>query len=389
MHPEQWPDQLKIQAAPVGLRRRLPDARSPVGSGVIDCGSNDYLGLSRHPRVIAAAHAALDEFGAGATASPARCAGTAGSEEPLDRRSQRLKGTESALVFSSGYAANLGLLSAIADREDAIFCDSLDHASLVDGARLSAASLHFYHHADVEHLDRQLSRRKGDGHAWVVTDGVFSMEGTLAPLPALAEVTRKHGATLIIDDAHATAVAGPDGRGSLAHFGLAPDVAIQVGTLSKALGSQGGFVAGPQSLVDMLVQSARAFIYSTGLNPAAAAAAGEALRVSVEEPQWRERAHRNLEQLRTQLVAQGERVYGEHPAPMCAVHAGDAEAAVMLAEGLAEHGVIAPAIRPPTVPQGSSRIRLAPVATMTDTDIGRLLSVLQEVRSGAAKGSSG
>lgn len=382
MHPEHWPDQLEIQASR-GLRRRLPDP-APALPGVLDCGSNDYLGLSRHPRVIAAAHAALDQYGAGSTASRL-LRGNRPVHAELEAELAAFKGTQSALVFSSGYAANLGLLTSITDREDTIFCDSLNHASIVDGARLAAASVRFYHHADADHLARQLARRKGEGHAFVVTDGVFSMEGTLAPLPALVEVTQEYGATLIIDDAHATAVAGPEGRGSLAHFGLAPEAAIQVGTLSKALGAQGGFVAGSQALTDLLVQSARAFIYSTGLNPAAAAAATQALRVSVDEPQWRERLHHNLDRVRTGLVAQGERIYGEHPAPMCAVQVGEADAAVQLAQELGAHGVIAPAIRPPTVPQGSSRIRLAPVATMTDQDVDRLLSVMREVRSSAAE----
>lgn len=377
MHPEHWQDQLENEAAK-GLRRSLPDS-TPPGDDSVDCGSNDYLGLSRHPRVVAAAHAALDRYGAGATASRL-LRGNRPVHEELEREIAGLKGTGAALVYASGYAANTGLLPAIAGREDTIFCDVLDHASLVDGARLSRAALRFYNHADVDHLDRQLRRRKGRGHCFVVTDGVFSMDGTLAPLPGLLEVVRRHDATLVVDDAHATGVVGTGGAGTLSHFGLGPENVIQVGTLSKAVGAQGGFVAADQGLIDLLVQSSRAFIYSTGLNPAAAAAALEAIRVSREEPRWRQRLHANLARLREGLGQAGEQVYGTHPAPMCALHVGEAGAAVTLSGKLAALGVIAPAIRPPTVPAGSSRLRLAPPATCSEEQVDRVLAAIASAR---------
>lgn len=377
MRSEEWRKRLEFEASR-GLRRRLPDA-SGAGPNSIDCGSNDYLGLSRHPRVIAAARTALEEFGAGATASRL-LRGNREIHVQLEEALAALKGTASALVFSSGYAANLGLLSAICDREDTIFCDSLDHASLVDGARLARASLRFYNHADADHLDRQLARRSG-GHAWIVTDGVFSMDGALAPLPELLEVADRHGATLIVDDAHATGVVGADGAGTLSHFGIDPSKVIQVGTLSKALGAQGGYVCGPTELTDVLVQSSRAFIYSTGLNPAAAAAALEGIRVSVDEPQWRERLHANLQLLRSGLHDAGRTIYGQAPAPMCAVHVGEADDAMRAAATLADAGILAPAIRPPTVPAGTCRIRLAPTASLESAEVQR---VLDEVLSALA-----
>jgi 8-amino-7-oxononanoate synthase len=373
MRPENWRKRLETEAER-GLRRRLPDA-GPPGPDALDCGSNDYLGLSRHPRVIGAARDALDRYGAGATASRL-LRGNREIHEELENQLARLKGTQSALVYSSGYAANLGLLSAISDRDDTIFCDSLDHASLVDGARLARASLHFYNHGDPGHLERQLARRTGAGHAWIVTDGVFSMDGALARVPELLGIAERHGATMIIDDAHATGVLGQDGAGTLSHFGADPSRAIQMGTLSKALAAQGGYVCGPRQLIEILVQSSRSFIYSTGLNPAAAAAALEALRVSVDEPVWRERLHANLARLRKGLREAGCKIYGDAPAPMCAVHVGEAEDAMQVAARLAELGVLAPAIRPPTVPAGTSRIRLAPPASFEPEDVDRVIDAV-------------
>jgi 8-amino-7-oxononanoate synthase len=372
MRLEKWRERLESEASK-GLRRTLPVA-GPRDGETIDCGSNDYLGLSRHPRVIEAARDALERYGAGATASRL-LRGNREIHVHLEEELAALKGTASALVYSSGYAANLGLLSAIADQTDTIFCDSLDHASLVDGARLARASLRFYNHADPDHLDRQLKRRSG-GHAWIVTDGVFSMDGVLAPLPELLAVADRHGATLIVDDAHATGVVGPNGAGTLSYFGIEPSRVIQMGTLSKALGAQGGYVCGPRELTDLLVQSSRAFIYSTGLNPAAAAAALEGLRVSIEEPRWREKLHAHLHMMRTGLIQGGCRLYGEDPAPMCSVHVGDADEAVQVAAHLADAGVLAPAIRPPTVPAGTSRIRLAPPASCEEHDVDRVIQAV-------------
>jgi len=375
MHPKHWRERLEAEAK-LGLRRHLPDSGS-LAPGTIDCGSNDYLGLSRHPRVIAAAHAALDDYGAGATASRL-LRGNRSIHEELEEDLARVKGTEAALVFSSGYAANLGLLSAICDRDDTVLCDRLDHASLIDGARLSRSSLRFYSHGDVDHLDRQLSRVRSSGHTFVVTDGVFSMDGMLAPLPALQEVADRRGATLIVDDAHATGVIGVDGAGTLSHFNMGSDGVIQVGTLSKALGAQGGYVAGSKELIDLLVQRARAFIYSTGLSPSAAAAARVALQVAVDEPVWRERLHRNLGILRSGLAAANKQLYGLAPAPMCAVHVGSARDASRVASGLAERNIIAPAIRPPTVPDGTSRVRLAPTAVLGVEDVETVVNAVVE-----------
>lgn len=358
--------------AQLGLRRRLPDPRTP-GEELLDLGSNDYLGLSRHPRVTGAAARALELWGVGSGASRLLRGNTAPHEE-LEAALARLKSCEAALVFSSGYAANLGVLAALCEPDDVIYCDRLDHASLVDGARLGRAKVHFHRHADLDHLERQLRRdQRSRGARWIATDGVFSMDGTLAPLPGLVDLARRWGATLLVDDAHATGVLGPEGAGTLAHFGIPSDGVIQIGTLSKALGSQGGFVAGDRELVDWLVQRSRSFVYSTGLAPLLAAAAHEALRIVDEEPALRLALQTHMRNLREGLRARGWTIVGEAPSPMMAVVVGEATAATQLAERLRGAGVIAPAIRPPTVPQGTSRVRLAARADFTASEIDAVL----------------
>lgn len=359
-----------------GLRRRLP---APSGDEAVDFASNDYLGLRRDPRVVAAAHRALDAAGVGAGASRL-LGGNAEAHVDLERELASLKGTEAALVFSSGYAANLGLLTAICEPEDVILCDRLDHASLVDGARLARAEVGFYHHGDVDHLRRQLARRTVKGRIWIATDGVFSMDGELAPLPELVAVAEEFDATLIVDDAHATGVVGPEGAGTVRHFGVDPARLVQMGTLSKALGSQGGFVAGAHDLVAWLVQRARSLIYSTGLAPVAAAAALESVRITRADDALRARRQQRFDRLRDGLLGQGWTVLGASPAPMLAVGVEGPEAALDLAQRLANRGVLAPAIRPPTVPRTACRLRLAPTAGQSEDSIDRALDAFAAER---------
>ena len=370
-----WSERLRDEEAK-GLRRRLPD---PVPADALDFASNDYLGLRRDPRVVAAAHEALDREGVGSGASRLLGGNTLAHLE-LERELAALKQTEAALVFSSGYAANLGLLTALGDAGDVIFCDRLDHASLVDGARLARAELRFYRHGDVDHLRRQLKRRPEQGRVWVATDGVFSMDGVLAPLPDLVDAVREADATLIVDDAHATGVVGPRGAGTVRHFDVDAERVIQMGTLSKALGAQGGFVAGPRALIDWLVQSARSLIYSTGLAPVVAAAATASVRIARDDEGLRARRLERFEHLRQGLLEQGWTVQGESPAPMLAVIVGEAGPAVELSRRLRERGVVAPAIRPPTVPRDSCRLRLAPTAAMDAAAIERTLKAFRDER---------
>lgn len=376
MKPLDFDKRLRAEEAE-GLRRRLA---APAPADAVDFASNDYLGLRRDPRVVEAAHRALDAEGVGSGASRL-LGGNTESHATLERELATLKGTEAALVFSSGYAANLGLLTALCEPEDVILCDRLDHASLVDGARLARADVGFYHHGDVEHLRRQLRRRAPNGRIWIATDGVFSMDGVLAPLPDLVDVANEFDAMLIVDDAHGTGVLGPDGAGTVRHFGVETERIVQMGTLSKALGAQGGFVAGPRDLIDWLVQRARSLIYSTGIAPVLAAAATESVRIARTDTALRERRVDRFATLKSGLQEGGWEVLGEAPAPMLAVRVDGPDVALDLARRLAARGVIAPAIRPPTVPRSSCRLRLAPTASMSPEAIARTLEAFDGLRA--------
>lgn len=342
------------------------------GRRCLNLASNNYLGLATHPEVVAAARAALEVYGAGAGASRL-VTGDLEIHRQLEEVLASLKGAEAALVFPSGYAANVGVLTALAGRRDHLFCDALNHASLFDGCRLSGARLHVYRHADPGHLETLLREAPAVGRRFVVTDGVFSMDGDVAPLPALVSLAERYGATLVVDDAHATAVLGPGGAGTAHLFGLGDRVPVQVGTLSKALGAQGGFVAGSRRLVEFLVNRARPFIFSTGLAPASAAAALAALRVAGREPWRRERVVELAARFR-RAVAQalgprdGVDLRGDGT-PIVPVVLGDPARALRVAARLLERGVLAPAIRPPAVPRGTSRIRVSFMASHSDTDL--------------------
>jgi 8-amino-7-oxononanoate synthase len=356
------------------LRRRLDVYPTPDedGEAAVNLASNDYLGLSTDARVTEAAARAVRRWGAGAGASRL-VTGHRAPHEKLEAVLADFKEAERALVFSSGYAANVGVLGALAEQGDFLFCDRLNHASLIDGARLSRGTVRVYRHGDPEHLDELLDRAPAEGRRFIVTDGVFSMDGELAPLPELARLAERHDALLVVDDAHGTGTVGTGGRGTVTHFGLEEEVPVRIGTLSKALGAQGGFVVGSDALVSLLVNEARAFVYSTGLAPALAAAAREALRIAAEEDARRRRLHEHLGALRKGLRARGYDLYGEAPAPLLAVRFDAPEAALRQSERLADAGVTAPAIRPPTVPEGTSRIRLAPMATHSEADVQRVV----------------
>ncbi len=365
-----------------GLRRRLREGGSGTqvereGRTLVNLASNNYLGLSNDPRVIAAATGAAERFGVGAGASRL-ITGNFGPHEELESALAASRGTEAALVFSSGYAANVGVLSTIAGRHDVVFVDALCHASLLDGVRLSGAKLVRYRHNDMEQLSRVMATGSapGAGRRFIATEGVFSMDADVANLSALAAIADRLGATLIVDDAHGGGILGNDGRGTVAAFGLQRVVPVQIGTLSKALGCQGGYVAGDRALIDLLVNRARSFVFSTGLSPALAAAARTALAISQEESWRRDTLREHGRHLRGAATAAGFEVRGDERAPMLLVMAGEADAATELAGALEERGALAPAIRPPTVPAGTSRIRLAPMATHSRGQIDRAVSAL-------------
>ena len=350
-----------------GLYRRLRLVSGPQGPRVLLDGrpvlllcSNNYLGLADHPRVREAAAEAAMRWGAGAGASRL-ISGNMKPHRRLERRLAEFKGYEAALLFGSGYLANTGAVAALARRGEVVFSDELNHASIIDGCRLSRADTFIYRHGDVEHLAWGLRKADGRG-SLIVTDGVFSMDGDVAPLEALLQLARRHDCRLMVDEAHATGALGPGGRGSVAAAGLSKEVDLLVGTLGKALGSYGAFVCGDRELVDYLVNTARPFIFSTAPPPPVVAAAQAALELLESGPHRVERLRSNAAALRAALVAEGLEVLGSGT-QILPVDVGGAELAMELSERLLEGGVFAQGIRPPTVPEGASRLRLTVMAT--------------------------
>ena len=337
------------------------------GRSVIQLCSNDYLGLAAHPAVARAAADAALEHGAGA-GSARLIVGTSTAHAALERDVAALKRTEAAVVLSSGYHANTGVLPILAGAEDVIFSDELNHASLIDGCRLSRAAVRVYRHADAGHLERLLREADGFRRRLVVTETVFGMDGDLAPLADVVESARRHDAWVVVDEAHATGVFGRNGGGLVSQLGLTDAVDVQIGTLSKALGSLGGYVAGSAALVDWVINAARTFIYTTALPPAAVAAARTAIAVLAAEPERRDRVWSHAAWLRARLTGIGYRL-GPSRSPILPVLVGGADEAVRLSEALLARGVLAPAIRPPTVPDGTARLRVAPTATHTASDL--------------------
>ena len=347
------------------------------GRRVILMASNNYLGLATHPKVKRAALDAIERFGAGAGASRL-ISGTQGPHVELERELSRFKNCEAALCFGSGYLANLGLIAALAKPGDLILADRLCHASLIDGCRLSGAALRVFRHNDVAQVARLLARNGTRRRVLVVTEGIFSMDGDAAPLGDLAKVTQAHGARLLVDDAHGAGVMGGEGRGTVEMMGLDPGSLIQMGTLSKALGASGAYVVGSGPLIDYLINTARSFIYSTALPPAMAAAAQAALRVVQAEPERRARLWTNRRYLYDGLKAAGFRMT-ESVSPILPVLVGDPETAVAAGRRLLDQGVFAPAIRPPTIPQGTSRIRLTVTAEHRTADLDHVLAAFTQI----------
>ncbi len=323
------------------------------GTQVLSFASNDYLGLSQHPAVVAAAHDALDRFGTGSGSARLITGGRPVHDE-LEAELATWKGAERALLFPTGFAANLGVLSVLGGRDVTICSDELNHASIIDGCRLSRAHVEVYRHGDLDHLAKLLG---STDRAIVVTDTVFSMDGDIADIEAIASLCARHGALLVLDEAHS--VLGPD-------WSIDGEV-LRVGTLSKTLGSLGGFVAGPTALVDLLLNRARPFIFTTASTPADAAAALAALRVLRSDE-----GNALVAVLRT-LV---DRVRLGHPSPIIPIVLGDEDVALSAAATLLEQGILVPAIRPPTVPVGSSRLRVTLSASHTDADVDRLIVAL-------------
>ncbi|MEQ1656059.1 MAG: 8-amino-7-oxononanoate synthase [Nitrospira sp.] len=346
-----------------------------AGRTVVLLASNDYLGLATHPDVIHAAIQATTQYGTGAGAARLVC-GTLPPHTELEQALATFKQTPSALVYGSGYLANLGIIPSLITRGGQIFADRLCHASLIDGARLSRADLRVYRHRDLNHLESLFKRTPPGRPTLIVTDGLFSMDGDLAPLPELATLAERFGAMLYVDDAHGTGVMGQSGRGTLEHFGVEGRIPFHMGTLGKALGSSGAYLAGPTDMIQYLVNTSRPFMFTTAPPPASAAAACAALTVLQQDPSRRARLWRNRDHLFAGLTRLGFHLT-ESASPILPVLIGRAEKALTFAEQLLAQGVYAPAIRPPTVPNGSSRIRVTITAEHSPEQIEFALSAFK------------
>lgn len=371
---ENWLDAEYAALQQAGLRRHLRTVMSaPTGTinldgrDVVLLGSNNYLGLSTHPQVIAAAVEATRTFGTGASGSRL-ISGNNGLYTTLEANLAKTKHTEAALVFSSGYAANTSIIPILASEGDLILSDALNHASIIDGCRLSRATKKVYRHCDVEHLKILLSESTAFRRRLIVTDGVFSMDGDIAPLPDIYEVATHYEAMLLVDDAHGFGVLGKDGSGTLAHFGLEGTDIIRMGTLSKAVGALGGYIAGSRTLVELLINKGRGFIFTTGLPPATLAAANTALDVIRSAPELRQRLFSHAVHLKTALINLGYTLLPSET-QILPVVLGSPQRATNIANALLAEGVFAPAIRPPAVPPDTSRLRLTVMATLTEAEI--------------------
>ncbi|MGE5569162.1 MAG: glycine C-acetyltransferase [Rhodospirillales bacterium] len=362
--------------------RQLQTACQPVcrvdGKEVINLASNNYLGLAGHPKLIEAAVEAARKYGAGSGAVRT-IAGTMSIHMELERRIAGFKQAEACVVFQSGFAANAGTVAAVLTPEDHIISDELNHASIIDGCRLSKAKIHVFPHKDVSAAARILSELDGKpGRKLLITDGVFSMDGDIAPLPALVEVAERYGAIMMIDDAHSSGVLGRNGRGTVDHFGLHGRVDIQVGTLSKAIGVLGGYVCGSRSLIEFLYHRARPFLFSTSHPPAVAASCLAAFDILESEPERIENLWNNTRYFKSALAAAGFRT-GESETPITPIMVGEASTAHAFSNALFEEGVFATGIGYPTVPQGKARVRTIVTAAHTRDQLDRAVEILTRV----------
>ncbi|MEN3279011.1 MAG: 8-amino-7-oxononanoate synthase, partial [Solirubrobacteraceae bacterium] len=364
----------------LGLYRRMRMISGPQGPRVVLDGkpvlllcSNNYLGLADHPRVREAAADAAMRWGVGSGASRL-VSGTMTVHRRLEERLAEFKRAQTALLFGSGYLANIGVITALAGEGKVVFSDELNHASIIDGCRLARAETFVYSHADVDHLAWGLREAEGRG-ALIVTDSVFSMDGDVAPLAEIVELARRHGARVVVDEAHGTGCVGPGGRGAVAEAGVEDEVDVLIGTLSKALGAYGAFAACDHEMAQLLVNSARPFIFSTAPPPPAVAGALAALELLIEQPQRVDKLQANADALREELARERFEVAGS-TTQIVPLVIGDAKQAMRISELAIEHGVFAQAIRPPTVPEGTSRLRLAVMASHSRAELREAAQVL-------------
>ncbi|MGE7926755.1 8-amino-7-oxononanoate synthase [Lysinibacillus xylanilyticus] len=367
-----------------GLTRKLRSFSNGNESEIIMNGkkyllfsSNNYLGLATDFRLRMKAFEGISKYGTG-TGGSRLTTGNFVIHEQLESEIADFKKTEAAIVFSSGYLANIGVISSVMKAGDIIFSDAWNHASIIDGCRLSQAKTIVYEHADMVDLEHKLRQSRGDGKMLIVTDGVFSMDGDIAPLPEIVALAKKYNAYIMIDDAHVTGVLGSDGRGTADYFGLKDEIDFTVGTLSKAIGAEGGFVATSSIAKNYLLNNARSFIFQTGLSPSAIEAAREGLSIIQNEPERREQLLNNAKYLRLNLE-KFDFVVTEGETPIISLLIGDAHEAMQFSEKLLDEGVFIPAIRPPTVPKGSSRLRITVMATHTMEQLNTVINKIKKI----------
>ncbi len=371
------------------LRRQLRIVESPAettitieGRELISMASNNYMGLANHPAIKQAAIKAIEQWGVGAGAARL-ISGTMRPHQQLEEDLAHFKQVEAALTFGTGYTTNLGLIPSLIDQGGLILADRYCHASLIEACRLSKAQFRLFHHNDVEHVEELLKKRVHGCPTLVVTEGVFSMDGDLAPLPELFKFCKNYDATLLVDDAHGTGVMGGNGRGTIEYFGLNPKGVLQMGTLSKAIGTSGGYVAGTASLKEYLINTSNTFIYTTAPPPAMAAAASAAIQIIQNDPERRRRLWDNRNYLYSELKAMGFQLTNTQ-SPILPIIVRTQETALNMSQALYKAGIYVPAIRPPTVPKNSSRLRLT-VSSEHSKD--QLLKVLETIRkTGTAMG---
>ena len=362
--------------------RELQSACEPVavfdGREVINLASNNYLGLANHPKLIEASVAAAKKYGAG-SAAVRTISGTMSIHLELERRIAAFKNVEACVVFQSGFTANAGTVSSVLTPQDHVISDELNHASIIDGCRLSRAKIHVFAHRDVAAAEAKLQAIADQpGRKLLITDGVFSMDGDIGPLPQLTELAERYGAIMMVDDAHSSGVLGRNGRGTIDHFGLHGRVDIQVGTLSKAVGVLGGYVCGSRDLIDYLYHRARPFLFSTSHPPAVAAACLAAFDILEQEPERIDQLWANTRYFQETLQSQGFST-GQSETPITPIMVGEAKAAFEFSRRLFQEGLLATGIGFPTVPEGKARIRAIVTATHTREQLDRAIETLTRV----------
>jgi len=350
--------------------RYIETAQTPrvkiEGKDLILLGSNNYLGLCDDSRLKKVAIDAINKYGVGSGGSRLTT-GSYDIHKELEEKIASFKGTEASLVFNTGYMANIGIITSLCDRNSVIFCDRLNHASIIDGCRLSGAKLIRYKHCDMNDLLDKINKYKGSNNL-IVTDGVFSMDGDIAPLPDIVKIAKEYNIMTMVDDAHATGILGKKGSGTSSYFGLDNEIDIMMGTLSKAVASEGGYVAGKKDLIDYLRNYARSFVYSTALSPSTIAVSIKALEIIEKDEESRVKLLKMSDWFQKELEIAGFNLI-RTKTPIIPIMVGQADKAVEFSKGLLEEGVYIPAIRPPTVPEGTSRLRISLMATHSQQDL--------------------